>query len=292
MIINQEYKIWKKEAPYYYDFLLLHSVDWPTFTFQWLPEFEVKDDYTSYYAIIASSSAEIDQCQLQKIRVDHPNEGKCTPYLTQPNPISKISSIRSPSSRRYNTMEKSWEPGIARQTRAWPPSPPIKEISLSHPWNNLWENWSDTPQKAMDSAGTESIKIYLFLDSAISASAFGTYRKTNSKIKKFYPFSKSCTITHPSKTWRGTSSTPTSLRVALMIDWSIFGTWGSGAPQQTKIKNLYSKWWHIPMRYIPWISRPSMNFYSPVARPTRMFRCGTWEIWQDRWWHSTLRKIA
>lgn len=107
MIINQEYKIWKKEAPYYYDFLLLHSVDWPTFTFQWLPEFEVKDDYTSYYAIIASSSAEIDQCQLQKIRVDHPNEGKCTPYLTQPNPISKISSIRSPSSRRYNTMEKS-----------------------------------------------------------------------------------------------------------------------------------------------------------------------------------------
>jgi histone-binding protein RBBP4 len=73
MIINQEYKIWKKEAPYYYDFLLLHSVDWPTFTFQWLPEFEVHDDYTSYFAIIASSSSEVDQSQLQKIRVDHPN---------------------------------------------------------------------------------------------------------------------------------------------------------------------------------------------------------------------------
>jgi histone-binding protein RBBP4 len=38
MIVNQEYKIWKKEAPYFYDLLILHSVDWPTFTFQWLPE--------------------------------------------------------------------------------------------------------------------------------------------------------------------------------------------------------------------------------------------------------------
>lgn len=94
MIINQEYKLWKKQAQNYYDFLLMHSVDWPTYTFQWLPEFEVKEDYTSYYALIASSSTDPEQCQLQKIRVDYPCETKGNIVLIQSKTISKIKGIK------------------------------------------------------------------------------------------------------------------------------------------------------------------------------------------------------
>lgn len=81
MIINQEYKIWKKESPDLYDFLLLHSVDWPSYTFQWLPDFETHDDYTSFFAIIASNNADPEQCQLLKIKIDYPNENKSEPYF-------------------------------------------------------------------------------------------------------------------------------------------------------------------------------------------------------------------
>lgn len=81
MIINQEYKIWKKESPDLYDFLLLHSVDWPSYTFQWLPESETHDDYTSFFAIIASNNADPEQCQLIKIKIDYPNENKSESYF-------------------------------------------------------------------------------------------------------------------------------------------------------------------------------------------------------------------
>ena len=73
MIINQECKIWKKESPDLYDFLLLHSIDWPSYTFQWLPESEPHEDHNSYFAIIASNNADPEQCQLLKIKIDYPN---------------------------------------------------------------------------------------------------------------------------------------------------------------------------------------------------------------------------
>ena len=76
MIINQEYKIWKKESPDYYDFLLLHSLNWRTYTFQWLPQIEDHDTHTSFHALIASSNADPEQCQLMQVKVDYPNDNK------------------------------------------------------------------------------------------------------------------------------------------------------------------------------------------------------------------------
>jgi hypothetical protein len=131
MIINQEYKIWKKESPYCYDFMLLHSVDWPTFTFQWLPEFEVHDDSTSYYAIIASSSADIEQCQLQKIRVEFPNDNKGTATHTQLTATSRTRRRRSRWFKKLRIMGRSTARGTAPPTAASPPSPATGETSSS-----------------------------------------------------------------------------------------------------------------------------------------------------------------
>jgi len=37
-LIDAEYKIWKKNTPYLYDFVMTHSLEWPSLTCQWLPK--------------------------------------------------------------------------------------------------------------------------------------------------------------------------------------------------------------------------------------------------------------
>ncbi|KAF7684333.1 Histone acetyltransferase type B subunit 2 [Astathelohania contejeani] len=37
-IINEEYKIWRKNVPYLYDMVLTHSLQWPSLSIQWFPE--------------------------------------------------------------------------------------------------------------------------------------------------------------------------------------------------------------------------------------------------------------
>jgi len=37
LMINEEYKIWKKNAPFLYDLVMTHALEWPSLTVQWLP---------------------------------------------------------------------------------------------------------------------------------------------------------------------------------------------------------------------------------------------------------------
>ena len=73
MIINHEYKMWKKEAPHTYDLLILHSLDIPSYSFEWLPNFEVHEDFTTHFALLASNSPEADKCCLMKVKVEVPH---------------------------------------------------------------------------------------------------------------------------------------------------------------------------------------------------------------------------
>lgn len=37
-VINEEYKIWKKNTPFLYDLVMTHALEWPSLTSQWLPD--------------------------------------------------------------------------------------------------------------------------------------------------------------------------------------------------------------------------------------------------------------
>ncbi|KAJ7559142.1 hypothetical protein O6H91_04G072200 [Diphasiastrum complanatum] len=37
-LVNEEYKIWKKNTPFLYDLVITHALEWPSLTVQWLPE--------------------------------------------------------------------------------------------------------------------------------------------------------------------------------------------------------------------------------------------------------------
>ena len=36
--IMEEYKIWKKNSPFFYDTLYSHALTWPSLTVEWMPE--------------------------------------------------------------------------------------------------------------------------------------------------------------------------------------------------------------------------------------------------------------
>jgi histone-binding protein RBBP4 len=44
-LINEEYKIWKKNSPFLYDLVVTHALEWPTLTCQWLPDIERYPQY-------------------------------------------------------------------------------------------------------------------------------------------------------------------------------------------------------------------------------------------------------
>jgi len=39
--INEEYKIWKKNAPFLYNLVISHALEWPSLTAQWLPHVQM-----------------------------------------------------------------------------------------------------------------------------------------------------------------------------------------------------------------------------------------------------------
>mmetsp|Transcript_6647 Transcript_6647/g.10055 ORF Transcript_6647/g.10055 Transcript_6647/m.10055 type:complete len:427 (-) Transcript_6647:164-1444(-) len=51
-IINEEYKIWKKNSPFLYDLVLTHALQWPTLTVQWTPERRVDENGCSIQKLI------------------------------------------------------------------------------------------------------------------------------------------------------------------------------------------------------------------------------------------------
>eukprot|EP01018_Ginkgo_biloba_P032416 Gb_32820 [translate_table: standard] len=42
-MVNEEYKIWKKNTPFLYDLVITHALEWPSLTVQWLPARQDKD---------------------------------------------------------------------------------------------------------------------------------------------------------------------------------------------------------------------------------------------------------
>ena len=43
-LINEEYKVWKKNAVFLYDTLVTHALEWPSLTVQWLPDKQLPQD--------------------------------------------------------------------------------------------------------------------------------------------------------------------------------------------------------------------------------------------------------
>nr|CDS23385.1 retinoblastoma binding protein 4 [Echinococcus granulosus] len=75
-VINEEYKIWKKNTPFLYDLVMTHALEWPSLTAQWLPEITRPEgkDYSIHRLILGThTSDEQNHLLIASVQLHHDN---------------------------------------------------------------------------------------------------------------------------------------------------------------------------------------------------------------------------
>mmetsp|Transcript_9480 Transcript_9480/g.16592 ORF Transcript_9480/g.16592 Transcript_9480/m.16592 type:complete len:432 (-) Transcript_9480:69-1364(-) len=75
--VNEEYRIWKKNAPFLYDLVVTHALEWPSLTCQWLEKKTTfaDHDYNEQELLLGTHTSGDQQNHLMIARVRLPNEG-------------------------------------------------------------------------------------------------------------------------------------------------------------------------------------------------------------------------
>lgn len=75
-IINEEYKVWKKNTPFLYDLVITHALEWPSLTVQWLPNKEIVQDkeYSKQKMVLGTHTSDGEQNYLMIAEVQLPLE--------------------------------------------------------------------------------------------------------------------------------------------------------------------------------------------------------------------------
>lgn len=75
-LINEEYKIWKKNTPFLYDLVITHALEWPSLTVQWLPDRDEPPgkDYSVQKMILGTHTSDNEPNHLMLAQVQLPLE--------------------------------------------------------------------------------------------------------------------------------------------------------------------------------------------------------------------------
>mmetsp|Transcript_3662 Transcript_3662/g.6948 ORF Transcript_3662/g.6948 Transcript_3662/m.6948 type:complete len:463 (-) Transcript_3662:43-1431(-) len=74
-IINDEYKVWKKNSPYLYDLVMTSALEWPSLTCQWLPTLNPSSTKTSTeHSLLLGTHTNDEQNYLMVASVGLPTE--------------------------------------------------------------------------------------------------------------------------------------------------------------------------------------------------------------------------
>lgn len=130
-IINEEYKTWKKNAPFLYDMILSTALEWPTLTTQWLPDKQQIPDkpYSTHRLLIGTHTSNDAQNYLQIAHVQLPNPS--TPdaedYDEERGEIGGYggSSKKPPMEIKFNIVQKIDHKGEVNKARYQPQNPNI-----------------------------------------------------------------------------------------------------------------------------------------------------------------------
>ncbi|KAG2409814.1 WD-40 repeat-containing protein [Vigna angularis] len=73
-LINEEYKIWKKNSPFLYDLVITHALEWPSLTVEWLPDRHepAGKDYSLQKVILGTHTSENEPNYLMLAQVQLP----------------------------------------------------------------------------------------------------------------------------------------------------------------------------------------------------------------------------
>ncbi|TKX26828.1 histone acetyltransferase type B subunit 2 [Elsinoe australis] len=127
-IINEEYKIWKKNAVFLYDIMYSRALEWPSLTTQWLPDVQAVPgkNFSTHRLIVGTHTAdESHQNYLQIAHINFPNKPPATPSEYDPD-REEIGGFGSAKERiDFSIQHKINHPGEVNKARYQPQNPDI-----------------------------------------------------------------------------------------------------------------------------------------------------------------------
>ncbi|KAI9890337.1 MAG: Histone acetyltransferase type B subunit 2 [Vezdaea aestivalis] len=137
-VINEEYKIWKKNAPYLYDLMLSTALEWPTLTTQWFPDKQSNPEnpYSVQRLLLGTHTSSEAPNYLQIAEVKLPNRPALDPYdydeekeeiggygtSANGNPANGNAS-KGPAKISLEIIQKIDHPGEVNKARYMPQNP-------------------------------------------------------------------------------------------------------------------------------------------------------------------------
>lgn len=120
-VINEEYKIWKKNAPFLYDLVMTHALEWPSLTVHWLPDktLHQNKEFSVQRLILGTHTSDAEQNYLMIARVHLPVED--TPidtrkYDDQKGEVGGFGSV----SEKIEIIQKINHEGEVNRARSMP----------------------------------------------------------------------------------------------------------------------------------------------------------------------------
>ncbi|OCH88748.1 WD40 repeat-like protein [Obba rivulosa] len=131
-LINEEYKTWKKNAPYLYDVIITHALDWPSLTCQWFPDKEspAGKPYTVHRLLLGTHTSGQAQDYLQIAQVLLPKRDDSTSAdridrADYDDERGELGGHTLPSQPRIQTIQKINHDGEVNRARYMPQNPDL-----------------------------------------------------------------------------------------------------------------------------------------------------------------------
>ncbi|KAI1841515.1 hypothetical protein JX265_013480 [Neoarthrinium moseri] len=127
-LINEEYKTWKKNAPFLYDMILSTALTWPTLTVQWFPDVKEPEGKNCriHRALLGTHTSEGKQNYLQIAEVEIPKDVKANPkdFDEERGEIGGHGKIDK-SAVKWNIVQKIDHPEEVNKARYCPQNPDL-----------------------------------------------------------------------------------------------------------------------------------------------------------------------
>ncbi|KAK3714008.1 Histone acetyltransferase type B subunit 2 [Vermiconidia calcicola] len=124
-LINEEYKIWKKNSVFLYDIMYSRALEWPTLTAQWLPD--VKDvpgaPLRTHRLVLGTHTSKLSTDYLQIAHIELPKPPAAT--LADYNPSTEELGGHGAAKQtiKFNIVQKIIHPSEVNKARYQPQNP-------------------------------------------------------------------------------------------------------------------------------------------------------------------------
>ncbi|KAI9807071.1 MAG: Histone acetyltransferase type B subunit 2 [Sarcosagium campestre] len=131
-IINEEYKTWKKNAPFLYDIMLSNALDWPTLTTQWFPDAQRHPDkqFSTHRLLLGThtSGEAHNYIQIAQVQLPNPVDPDIRDYDDERGEIggyttSSDASRNDAAEVKFSIIQRIDHPGEVNKARYMPQNP-------------------------------------------------------------------------------------------------------------------------------------------------------------------------